>query len=861
MGTNKFNHFCCLALLIHLLAALALGLPVKSGKFQKIYDPSVGEKNNWYINDHCFIRAANGTWHLFGITQFEPAKPMKECNLAHATADSLIQCPWLKQDYALSADPVWGEVHLWAPYVIEHEGTYYMYYCAGDNDNSKYKIHLATSKDLSSWVRHPENPVIVDGYDARDPFVLKVEDTWVLYYTATSEPKKGNHIVACQTSKDLIHWSNRQIVFTDPSVGTWGGPTESPFVVRRGSTYYLFIGPRDDYRGTCVYKSTDPFRWDIKDLAGQINSHAAEVVRDREGKWYVSHCGWGQGGVYLAPLYWNDGLDDAETSLIPANGITLPEKVVHPETVRLPMTVYRDKMMAGWLGQMVGVTWGFPVEFKYLGEIVPEKNVPEWKPDMINQAFEQDDLYVEMTFLRTLQQYGFSVSNRQAGIDFANSLYPLWHANDSGRANLRKGIAPPDSGHPRNNPHADDIDYQIEADFAGLISPALANHAVTLGNTFGRIVNYGDGLYGGQFVAAMYSIAFVENEPEKIITQALEYIPAESQYAQTIRDVLKWHQEFPEDWTKTWEKIDQKYQLDLNYRKFSCDKGKLNIDAKINGAYIVMGLLYGNKDIEKTIRISMRCGQDADCNPSNAAGILFTTMGLTRLPAKYKAFDPTPKFIHTPYDLPSLFDACETLTRLAVYRCGGRTETDGAGNEVLIIPQLIARPNALEQSFNPGPPANSHYTPQEMSDIKDGLPIDGGPVAPGWTIKNCGGAMSPGYYKKLEGKTDVLVTHPLDQNTGCSLTREIQVPKEGSTALSLSVGRHLQGDWTLIVKADTKVIFKKEVNAENAPDGFMDVAVDLSSHAGQTINLELINQPNGWSWEGAYWDRIEIVTK
>ena len=44
-------------------------------------------------------------------------------------------------------------------------------------------------------------------------------------------------------------------------------------------------------------------------------------------------------------------------------------------------------------------------------------------------AFGQDDLYVEMTFLHTLQQYGLDVSIRQAGIDFANSVYPLWHAN------------------------------------------------------------------------------------------------------------------------------------------------------------------------------------------------------------------------------------------------------------------------------------------------------------------------------------------------------------------------------------------------------------------------------------------------
>jgi hypothetical protein len=89
------------------------------------------------------------------------------------------------------------------------------------------------------------------------------------------------------------------------------------------------------------------------------------------------------------------------------------------ENVRqIPTADYVDKMKAGWIGQMAGVGWGGPTEFRYKGAIIPEDQMPEWKPAMINQ-FEQDDIYVEMTFLRTLEVYGFDVSIRQAGIDFA----------------------------------------------------------------------------------------------------------------------------------------------------------------------------------------------------------------------------------------------------------------------------------------------------------------------------------------------------------------------------------------------------------------------------------------------------------
>jgi len=302
---------------------------VKAGDFVKIYDPSIGEEAKWYINDHCFVYGNDGQWHLFGITHREPADPMHEIHFAHATAKTLLQKPWDKQPFALSvAAKLWNEIHLWAPYVIQHDGVYYMFYCAGDQDHTKYKIHLATSKDLRKWTRKKNNPVVVDGYDARDPYVTKVGDHWVLYYTATSKPNEGNHIVACVTSDDLVHWGKRRVVFTDPSEGKCGGPTESPFVVRRGDSWYLFIGPRDGrkedvYNGTDVFKSNDPFHWRIEDRVGHIASHAAEVVRDLGGKWYVSRCGWEEGGVYLAPLVWNDGLDDKPTN-IPVPKATRP---------------------------------------------------------------------------------------------------------------------------------------------------------------------------------------------------------------------------------------------------------------------------------------------------------------------------------------------------------------------------------------------------------------------------------------------------------------------------------------------------------------------------------------------------------
>jgi hypothetical protein len=397
----------------------------------------------------------------------------------------------------------------------------------------------------------------------------------------------------------------------------------------------------------------------------------------------------------------------------------LGARVSAEEFRRLSVGEYRDRMAAGWIGQMVGVGWGAPTEFKFKGQIIPEDRVPGWKPSMVNQ-FNQDDIYVEMTFLRTMELHGLDCSIRQAGIDFANSGYRLWHANQAGRDNLRSGIAPPDSGHPKFNSHADDIDYQIEADFSGLIAPGMPNVVIEMGEKFGRLMNYGDGVYGGQFVGGMYAEAFFEDNPLKIIRAGLACVPNESQFAECIADTVRWWKEHPDDWQKTWQLIEEKYQRDPAHRKFSCSgpDSEFNIDAKINAAYIIMGLLYGEGRMEQTIVISMRCGQDSDCNPSNAGGILAATKGKSSLAAKFVSeLDPDGVFSHTAYSFPALVEVCEKLARQAVVKYGGRIEKTDQG-DVLVIPVQKPQPSKLEQCWKPGPTAGSVFTEQEREQIQ-----------------------------------------------------------------------------------------------------------------------------------------------
>lgn len=110
-------------------------------------------------------------------------------------------------------------------------------------------------------------------------------------------------------------------------------------------------------------------------------------------------------------------------------------------------------------------------------------------------------------------------------------------------------------------------------------------------------MNYGDGWYGGVYVGAMYTLAFVSDDIEYIVTEALKTIPQQSLYYQCINDVIQWYRQYPDDWKQTWLECEKKYSEDK-----ACPEGifvPFNIDATINSAYIVIGLLYGQGDLPR----------------------------------------------------------------------------------------------------------------------------------------------------------------------------------------------------------------------------------------------------------------------
>lgn len=118
---------------------------------------------------------------------------------------------------------------------------------------------------------------------------------------------------------------------------------------------------------------------------------------------------------------------------------------------------------------------------------------------------------------------------------FAHAPYQLWHANQAARYNILQGLMPPKSGYWKNNPHADDIDLQIESDFIGMICPGMPNVSPVYADRIGHIMNYGDGWYGGVFMGALYTFAYVNDDIPTIVAEALKAIPGRERLPQMHR--------------------------------------------------------------------------------------------------------------------------------------------------------------------------------------------------------------------------------------------------------------------------------------------------------------------------------------
>ncbi len=254
-----------------------------------------------YAYDHSIIyNVEQRKWHLYGIEAGNKT-------FIHLTADSLTQQGWKKhKPFAYKKEEIW------APHIIENNGFFYMFFT---NIGVPREICLSISKDLFEWEDYSEEPLFAysneytENQKNKDPMVFwdELRKQWIMYFSMMKDDK--HWVVGYSVSTDLVNWKGRKICFDEQ---TEEPGVESPFVVKRGDFYYLFLSARPWPHGAEeVFRSETSFLWESEDLVKSINPwHAAEVVQNLDGKWYLSRSSGSETDFRLAPLFWNDGIED-----------------------------------------------------------------------------------------------------------------------------------------------------------------------------------------------------------------------------------------------------------------------------------------------------------------------------------------------------------------------------------------------------------------------------------------------------------------------------------------------------------------------------------------------------------------------
>lgn len=297
-------------------------------------------------------------------------------------------------------------------------------------------------------------------------------------------------------------------------------------------------------------------------------------------------------------------------------------------------TEYIEKIYAGWLAKIIGIRFGAPVEgwtYDKIKNIFGE-SLEHYPADYINFAAD-DDSNGPLFFLRSVEDSGKGYHVKAQDVAEALLNYaPFEHGffwwggfgvstEHTAYLNLKNGIPAPRSGSIEQNGStmAEQIGGQIFIDTWGLVNPGNPDKAALMAKEAASVTHGGNGVYGGIFVAACISFAFEETDIVRIIEKGLSYIPEDCEYARIVRIVMEYHTSHPDDWRACYHFIHENY----GYDKYP---GNCHIIPNI--AVMILALMYGNGEFDRTLEICNLCGWDTDCNVGNVAAIMGVICGL-----------------------------------------------------------------------------------------------------------------------------------------------------------------------------------------------------------------------------------------
>jgi ADP-ribosylglycohydrolase len=480
---------------------------------------------------------------------------------------------------------------------------------------------------------------------------------------------------------------------------------------------------------------------------------------------------------------------------------------------------------------------GYPFEHKQ-GAVVSAGRLPEaFRGKRLDHVPLDDDWYYEIVALRAFEKYGIGLTVEQLGRQWLENKAGFWSCSREALRLLERGIAAPDTGHPRYNRSWFTIGAQLSAEIYGLVTPGMPNAAARLGRDMGHVQGYAEAADGSAFVAGMLSLAFFERDPKQLVRQAAKLIHPRSPFRQAL-DQAMGGAERGRPFRQIAADIQDRWGVEYQTTN----------SAVINGALTALAVWFGDGDFGRTVNLAVQAGDftDTDCNAATAAAVVGAMRGSEALP---------PMLVSQLSDrmsgeelagvriTPPLDESVSDLAR--------RTASVG---ERFILANGGSRGGRILR-IRTQPPVT---LPPELFEVSGLMSY----WNPAWELGGAGLGKEGDALRLSRGSTyldgDTLVTFPRDEIRGVVLRRTVTLSE--APAWSMEVRAEPGKAWHLEAFIDNDPVVSRRIEGAAGDRSWQVVQVSLDAYARRNVNLRVYQRTlvDGRLPSQAYWRRIDV---
>lgn len=393
----------------------------------------------------------------------------------------------------------------------------------------------------------------------------------------------------------------------------------------------------------------------------------------------------------------------------------LAERIVSAET-------YRDQLEGMWIGQLMGNYAGRQVEG--LSSVTYEGDTVHASPISItNYTVQWSAITQGLYYAKNSTSTAGSTSTWQGDDDtsleflYANALQSNASPSAADRTNLwqnnlqlsglyianrqawyqihNHGQTATTSGSVQRNMQAGwSIDSQITTESLGAICLGMRQRAVGLTGDFGGITNQGYPLHAAQFYAAMYADAPFASSVTSLIDRGLQAVPTGSWTREIVSQAKALYDADAGDgnadnWLASRNAI----------IAFAHQRGRDRswVESASNTGLTTLAILYGGGDFMKTVELGVQGGEDSDCNPATAGGLIgmmrgadairdeLTAAGYTvSLPEHYND-SSTVVLSQSDWTMAEVLDIFQTAAETQIVASGGSVIGSGATRQYSLV--------------------------------------------------------------------------------------------------------------------------------------------------------------------------------